>query len=258
MSTIATARAVRGEPFVLVTGKLAKDDGTVNVLAEKVEGLQLGGAQHAAPLQASSSPFLPQSHASRRTRLQGLGMTLGFRVKSGWAAAVLIAKSAKAHTVIDSRVITLQTLAWRTRANPTTPGSAQSRPTPPRSRAWCAHRAFSRRTIAACWMNTVLSIACTVTAVVVSSLTDPRHDCQSTHARARLRRSVIPHCARRRVGTVRRDSARRTRARGVRCARQGAAPFAEPGEEPGRGAGEGVGRWRPSRKVAAAAAWLIS
>jgi len=32
--------AVRGEPFVLVTGKLAKDDGTVNVLAEKVEGLQ--------------------------------------------------------------------------------------------------------------------------------------------------------------------------------------------------------------------------
>ena len=33
--------AVRGEPFVLVTGKLAKDDGTVNVLAEKVEGLQM-------------------------------------------------------------------------------------------------------------------------------------------------------------------------------------------------------------------------
>ena len=32
--------AVRGEPFVLVRGKLAKDDGTVNVLAEKVEGLQ--------------------------------------------------------------------------------------------------------------------------------------------------------------------------------------------------------------------------
>src|SRR5467141_3272743 len=31
---------VRGEAFVLVTGKLAKDDGTVNVLAEKVEGLQ--------------------------------------------------------------------------------------------------------------------------------------------------------------------------------------------------------------------------
>ncbi|HEY6092333.1 MAG TPA: DNA polymerase III subunit alpha [Gemmatimonadales bacterium] len=33
--------AIRGEPFVLVNGKLAKDDGTVNVLAEKVEGLKL-------------------------------------------------------------------------------------------------------------------------------------------------------------------------------------------------------------------------
>src|SRR5216683_1606642 len=32
--------AVRGEPFVLVRGKLAKDDGTVNVLAEEVLGLQ--------------------------------------------------------------------------------------------------------------------------------------------------------------------------------------------------------------------------
>src|SRR5256885_15582741 len=34
--------AVRGEAFVLVRGKLAKDDGTVNVLAEEVQGLQLG------------------------------------------------------------------------------------------------------------------------------------------------------------------------------------------------------------------------
>ncbi len=49
--------AVRGEPFVLVTGKLAKDDGTVNVLAEKVEGLRLGGAQHAAPLHDSPTPL---------------------------------------------------------------------------------------------------------------------------------------------------------------------------------------------------------
>ena len=32
--------AVRGEAFVLVRGKLAKDDGTVNVLAEEVQGLQ--------------------------------------------------------------------------------------------------------------------------------------------------------------------------------------------------------------------------
>jgi error-prone DNA polymerase len=40
--------AVRGEPFVLVTGKLAKDDGTVNVLAEKVEGLDVRRATRGA------------------------------------------------------------------------------------------------------------------------------------------------------------------------------------------------------------------
>ncbi len=49
--------AVRGEPFVVVRGKLAKDDGTVNVLAEEVEGLQLEGAQHAAPVPNPSPPF---------------------------------------------------------------------------------------------------------------------------------------------------------------------------------------------------------
>ncbi len=49
--------AVRGEPFLLVRGKLAKDDGTVNVLAENVEGLQLVGAQQAAPLHDTPSPL---------------------------------------------------------------------------------------------------------------------------------------------------------------------------------------------------------
>jgi len=34
--------AVRGEPFLWIRGKLAKDDGTVNVLAEEIEGLQCG------------------------------------------------------------------------------------------------------------------------------------------------------------------------------------------------------------------------
>jgi error-prone DNA polymerase len=49
--------AVRGEPFLWIKGKLAKDDGTVNVLAEEVEGLRLVGAQHAAPLHDAASPF---------------------------------------------------------------------------------------------------------------------------------------------------------------------------------------------------------
>src|SRR5206468_2670029 len=34
--------AVRGEPLLWVRGKLAKDDGTVNVLAEEAQGLKVG------------------------------------------------------------------------------------------------------------------------------------------------------------------------------------------------------------------------
>ena len=49
--------AVRGEAFVLVRGKLAKDDGTVNVLAEEVRGLQCNlGKADAAP-RASPAAF---------------------------------------------------------------------------------------------------------------------------------------------------------------------------------------------------------
>ena len=55
--------AVRGEPFVLVSGKLAKDDGTVNVLAEKVEGLKLDGKGDAgrgtSTVDADPSPVPP-------------------------------------------------------------------------------------------------------------------------------------------------------------------------------------------------------
>ncbi len=39
--------AVRGEPLLWVRGKLAKDDGTVNVLAEEVKGLRLNGMRDA-------------------------------------------------------------------------------------------------------------------------------------------------------------------------------------------------------------------
>jgi DNA polymerase III alpha subunit len=42
--------AIRGEPFVLVSGKLAKDDGTMNVLAEKVEELNVRHAARGADL----------------------------------------------------------------------------------------------------------------------------------------------------------------------------------------------------------------
>lgn len=60
--------AIRGEPFVLVRGKLAKDDGTVNVLAEEVEGLRLNGTSDggrgtgaytddSSPISRPTSPF---------------------------------------------------------------------------------------------------------------------------------------------------------------------------------------------------------
>ncbi len=39
--------AVRGEPFLWVSGKLAKDEGTVNVIAERVSGLRLDGKRDA-------------------------------------------------------------------------------------------------------------------------------------------------------------------------------------------------------------------
>ena len=56
--------AIRGEPLLWVRGKLAKDDGTVNVLAESVQGLRLkrgssrdsASAAEAAGLPADAEP----------------------------------------------------------------------------------------------------------------------------------------------------------------------------------------------------------
>jgi len=57
---------VRGEPFLWVEGKLAKDDGAVNVLAESVSGLRLGGKRDGgrgtsaidpSPVPRPSSPY---------------------------------------------------------------------------------------------------------------------------------------------------------------------------------------------------------
>jgi error-prone DNA polymerase len=55
--------AIRGEPFVLVSGKLAKDDGTVNVLAEKVEGLQTVGRAAYGAEPPESDPARHTPHA---------------------------------------------------------------------------------------------------------------------------------------------------------------------------------------------------
>ncbi len=60
--------AIRGEPLLWVRGKLAKDDGTVNVLAEEAKGLSVRGKgdegrgtgmqeDHPSPVPPPSSPF---------------------------------------------------------------------------------------------------------------------------------------------------------------------------------------------------------
>src|SRR6266542_1788431 len=60
--------AIRGEPLLWVRGKLAKDDGTVNVLAEEAKGLKIRGKgdegrgtgmqeDHPSPVPPPSSPF---------------------------------------------------------------------------------------------------------------------------------------------------------------------------------------------------------
>src|SRR5216117_2453503 len=56
--------AVRGEPLLWVRGKLAKDDGTVNVLAEEAQGLTVGtrNAERGTNSESDSSAFpLPHS-----------------------------------------------------------------------------------------------------------------------------------------------------------------------------------------------------
>jgi len=77
-------------------------------------------------------------------------MTLGFRVKTGWAAAVLIAKSAKAPALIDSRVIELSDPAVADSRQPYHAGfGTEQTDTAKVTRLRARHRAISLRTIAA-------------------------------------------------------------------------------------------------------------
>src|SRR6185437_13500366 len=119
---------------------------------------------------------VPPRHASSSPRFQGLRMrsTLGFRVKSGWAAAVLIATAAKAPTVRDSRVIDL--------SDPDVPDSRQpyhagfgteQTDTAKVTRLVRGIEQFSRRQIAALLKELGAEQRVRRAAVVVASLTDP-------------------------------------------------------------------------------------
>ena len=185
--------------------------------------------------------------------------TLGFRIKSGWAAAVLIANSAKAPTVIDSRVIELADpdVAYSRQPYHAGLGTAQT-DTAKVTRLVRGIERFSRHAIAALVTEYRERHRLRNAAVVASSLTDPV-SIANQHMRAhasegRLFRVVLvdglEHCG----VTVR-----------VVLEREvyellGKALRRSPSQAKAKVAalGEGVGRWRVEQKVAAAAAWLVS
>ena len=185
--------------------------------------------------------------------------TVGFRVKSGWAAAVLIAKSAKAPMVIDSRVIELADLDVADSRQPYHAGfGTEQTDTAKVTRLVRGIERFSRRTIAALLDEYRTEHRVRRAAVVVASLTDPA-TIANQHMRAhasegRLFRTVLVDGLEQCGVTVR-----------VVLEREvydllGKALRRSPSQAKTRVAalGEGVGRWRAEQKVAAAAAWLIS
>jgi hypothetical protein len=186
-------------------------------------------------------------------------MTLGFRVKSGWAAAVLIAHSTKAPAVLDSRLIELADPGVADSRQPYHAGFGTAQTdTAKVTRLVRGIERFSSRGIAALLDEYRAKHRVRRAAVVVSSLTDPA-SIANQHMRAhasegRLFRTVLvdglEHCGvsvrvvlEREVYELLAKALRRSPSR---VKTQVAA------------LGEGVGRWRAEQKVAAAAAWLVS
>ena len=186
-------------------------------------------------------------------------MTLGFRVKSGWAAAVLIANSKKALAVIDSRLIEL--------ADPGVPDSRQpyhagfgteQTDTAKVTRLVRGIERFSRRTITALLDEYRAEHRVRRAAVVVSSLTDPA-TIANQHMRAhasegRLFRTVLvdglKHCGMT-VRVVLEREVYELLGKALHCSPSRAKTQVA-------ALGDDVGRWRAEQKVAAAAAWLVS
>jgi hypothetical protein len=186
-------------------------------------------------------------------------MSLGFRVKSGWAAAVLLSNSRAAPRVTDSRVIEL--------ADPAVPHSRQpyhagfgTAQTSPRKvdRLVRGIEAFSRNTIAAMVDEYRAHHRVRTAAVVVASLTDPA-SIANQHMRAhasegQLFRAVLvdglERCGLKVKIVLEREVyellGKKLRASPAVAKRKVAA------------LGETQRRWRAEQKVAAAGAWLVS
>jgi hypothetical protein len=184
---------------------------------------------------------------------------LGFRVKSGWAAAVLIAHSRNGPAVIDSRVIELADPDVDDSRQPYHAGFGTAQ-TDTQKVARLVHgiERFSRRTIAALVEEYRERHRLRGAAVVAASLTDPA-TIANQHMRAhasegQLFRTVLVAGLEQCGVTVRVVLEREVYdllAKALRRSpRQAKAQVAALGAD--------VGRWRAEQKVAAAAAWLVS
>jgi len=186
-------------------------------------------------------------------------MTLGFRVKSGWATAVLIANAKIAPAVIDSRVIELADPDVAHSRQPYHAGLGTAQTDAAKvARLVRGIERFSRRAISALLDEYRAEHRVRSAAVVVSSLTDPA-TIANQHMRAhasegRLFRTVLvdglEHCGLRVRVVLEREVYELLGKALRRSPSQAKAQVAA--------LGEGVGRWRAEQKVAAAAAWLIS
>ena len=184
--------------------------------------------------------------------------TLGFRVKSGWAAAVLIANSAKAPTVIDSRVIELADPEVAHSRQPYHAGLGTAQTDRAKvTRLVRGIERFSRRTIKRLLEEYRATHRLRSAAVVASSLTDPA-SIANQHMRAhasegRLFRTVLVDGLEQcdiKVRVVLERDVYELLGKALRRSPSGA-------KRKVAALGESVARWRAEQKVAAAAAWLV-
>lgn len=182
---------------------------------------------------------------------------LGFRVKTGWAAAVLIANARNAPTVIDSHVVQLADPDVKDSRQPYHAGFGTAQTdTAEVTRLVRGIERFSRRSVAAL-LGDYRDRHLRGAGVVVASLTDPA-SIANQHMRAHasegllFRRVLV--AALEQCGVAVRIVLEREVYELL-----GKALRRSPTEAKSKVAdlGEGVDRWRAEQKVAAAAAWLI-
>ena len=186
-------------------------------------------------------------------------MSLGFRVKSGWAAAVLLSTSRATPRVLDSRVVELADPDVSHSRQPYHAGfgTAQTSIVKVNSLVRGIER-FSRRAVKALVTEYRQHGRVRATAVVVSSLTDPA-SIANQHMRAhasegQLFRRVLVDALERcgvKVRVVREREVYELLGKSLRWSPAVA-------KRKVTALGETVDRWRAEQKVAAAGAWLVS